>query len=330
MLKLNSTMKYIIPVLVIILSLFIFEKTPVYTAPNVWKIMTLGDSLTEGNYPNGINSYRGYLRAKLIANGFTNIDFVGDRSRQAHGDALPLDLNHAGHGGYTIGPDTQRFCPTCETTGLFEHIDSWLRASNPDIILLLIGMNDLVSSQNHPPNYAQTAPDRLEKLVQKIQQLRPNAKILLSSLLKTKTSTEGWFKYDAVNIKARKIGETNPVDNVYFVNLNAVNLVESDFWDNVHLKEGGARKVADGWYSALIPLLGGTLPPGTPVPTRTPTPTRSPTATPTPPSSALVCTGGCYGSQSNCNLNCSIPCARLTPATVIQYGCWSGAYRCCH
>jgi len=153
MLKLNSTMKYIIPVLVIILSLFIFEKTPVYTAPNVWKIMTLGDSLTEGNYPNGINSYRGYLRAKLIANGFTNIDFVGDRSRQAHGDALPLDLNHAGHGGYTIGPDTQRFCPTCETTGLFEHIDSWLRASNPDIILLLIGMNDLVSSQNHPPNY---------------------------------------------------------------------------------------------------------------------------------------------------------------------------------
>jgi len=324
-------MKFIVPVLVIILALFILEKTPVYTAPNIWKIMTLGDSLTEGNYPKGINSYRGYLRNKLIANGFTNIDFVGDRSRQAHGDAVPLDLNHAGHGGYTIGPDTQRFCPTCETTGLFEHIDQWLRVSNPDIILLLIGMNDLVSAEKHPSNYAQTAPDRLEKLVQKIQQLRPSTKILISSLLKTRFSTEGWQKYDAINIRAKKIGNTSSADNVFFVDLHTIDFVNSDFWDDVHLKEGGARKVADGWYTALVPFLGGTAPPATPsstrAPTRTPTPTRRPTVTPTP--SALSCTGGCYSNQTNCNLNCSIPCTRLTQSTIVQQGCWSGAYRCC-
>ena len=104
----------------------------VLAEPAIWRIMPLGDSLTEGNYPGGIHSYRGYLRAKLIANDYTNIDFVGDRSKQAHGDVFPFDLEHSGHGGYTIGPDTYRLCPTCETTGLYEHIDRWLEIANPD------------------------------------------------------------------------------------------------------------------------------------------------------------------------------------------------------
>ncbi len=233
------------------------------------RIMPLGDSLTEGNYPNQIHSYRGYLRAKLLANGYTNIDFVGDRLKQAHGDASPLDLNHAGHGGYTIGPDTYRFCDTCETTGLYEHIAAWLAVSNPDIILLLIGMNDLVAADNHPPNYAQTAPDRLEQLVERIQCLQPNATILLSSLLETRESTEGWYKYDAVNLRAASIGNADAHDNVLFVDLNAIELEDEDFSDNVHLVESGARKVANGWYDALAPLLAPLLPTPTPAPTAT-------------------------------------------------------------
>lgn len=230
------------------------------------RIMPLGDSLTEGNYPNQIHSYRGYLRARLLANGYTNIDFVGDRPRQAHGDALPIDPDQSGHGGYTIGPDTYRFCDTCETTGLYEHIAAWLAVSNPDIVLLLIGMNDLVAADNHPPNYAQTAPDRLEQLVARIQSLQPNATILLSSLLETRESTEGWYKYDAVNLRAAAIGNADVDDNVLFVDLNAVELEDEDYFDNVHLVESGARKVADGWYCALAPL----LPAPTPTPTATP------------------------------------------------------------
>jgi len=201
----------------------------------VYRIMPLGDSLTEGNYPGGIHSYRGYLRSKLLANGYTNIDLVGDRSKQAHGDALPLDLDHAGHGGYTIGPDTQRFCPTCETTGLYEHIAGWLAVSDPDIILLLIGINDLVASQNHPPNYAQTAPDRLEALVERIETLAPDAIILLSSLLQVRTGSEDWFKYLALNSRAASIGNASSSDKVYFVDLNAIELEDGDYWDDVHL-----------------------------------------------------------------------------------------------
>lgn len=323
-------MKFLILIIITTAIIFLTPKKSVISVPLVvWKIMPLGDSLTEGNYPGGINSYRGYLRAKLITNGYTNIDFVGDRSKQAHGDTTPLDLNHGGHGGYTIGPDTQRFCPTCETTGLYEHIDRWLAVSNPDIILLLVGMNDLVASQNHPVNYAQTAPDRLEKLVQKIHQLRPNAKILLSSLLKTKISTEGWQKYDAINNRAKNIGNASFADNIYFIDLHAIDFTESDYFDNVHLKGSGARKVADGWYRALIPFLGGAATP-TPAITSSPTPTitMAPTNTPTP--LTLTCTGGCYSSETNCRANCSVSCTRLRQSNITQSGCWVGAYRCCY
>ncbi|MBD0260305.1 MAG: hypothetical protein ICV83_31705, partial [Cytophagales bacterium] len=88
--------------------------------PAAMKIMPLGDSKTEGGGGGGQqSSWRGFLRNKLMLDGFT-IDYVGDRSNVADGDGIPTDNDHAGHGGYSIGPDTQRFCTTCETTGLYE------------------------------------------------------------------------------------------------------------------------------------------------------------------------------------------------------------------
>jgi hypothetical protein len=101
------------------------------------RIMPLGNSLTQGDYPNGQHSYRGHLRKKLLDNGYASIDFVGSKSGLCgHGDASPCDGDHAGYGGYTIGPDTQKFCSTCETTGVYEHVINWLNTANPDVILL--------------------------------------------------------------------------------------------------------------------------------------------------------------------------------------------------
>jgi hypothetical protein len=46
--------------------------------------MPLGDSLTSGNYPGRVHSYRGYLETLLREAGY-NFDFVGTQSRLAHG-----------------------------------------------------------------------------------------------------------------------------------------------------------------------------------------------------------------------------------------------------
>jgi len=60
----------------------------------------------------------------------------------------------------------------------------------------------------------------------------------------------------------------------------------------------------------------------------TPTPKPQPTKKP----SGLICTAGCYSSESNCSTNClktkgyNRHCTRLTADDKM---CWSGAYRCC-
>ena len=48
-----------------------WQPRAVAAAPAVYRIMPLGDSLTEGNYPGQIHSYRGYLRARLLTSGYT-------------------------------------------------------------------------------------------------------------------------------------------------------------------------------------------------------------------------------------------------------------------
>jgi len=104
---------------------------------------------------------------------------VGPRQNKADGDADP---DHGGHGGYTIGPDTQKFCSSCETTGIYENIDKWFAAADPDIVLLALGVNDFFNAANHPPDYAATAPQCYQDLVNKILELKPNVKIVVGTV----------------------------------------------------------------------------------------------------------------------------------------------------
>lgn len=217
----------------------------------VWQIMPLGDSHTEGNYPNGHHSYRGYLRKMLLESGY-QVDFVGDRSQQAHGDLNPPDFDHAGHGGFTIGPDQSRFCSSCDTANIYDHLEEYL-AEDPEVILLLIGINDMFPNDNRPVD-PQAADEKLAGLVKRILEIKPDVKILISSLLQVKW-TDGWSAYNDVNRKARMIGEEASNDQVYFVDLHSIELQDEDFQDAIHLGEKGARKIAAGWFKALVPIL---------------------------------------------------------------------------
>jgi lysophospholipase L1-like esterase len=240
------------------ISVLLMACTSSTVSPNPSKavrIMPLGDSLTEGQYPDGYHSYRGYLRKMLLDKGY-NAEFVGDQNGQAHGDANPPALEHSGHGGYTIGPDTRTFYSGGETVGLFEHIEAWLGKANPDVILLLIGINDMFSPETHPKDYAKTAPERLEALVKRVQSLRPNAKILLASLLRvTWTDGSNWPEYSALNTKIRSLVTLSATDAIELVDLNSIKFAKEDYFDALHLNGLGAQKVASAWLERLEPLL---------------------------------------------------------------------------
>ena len=228
-----------------------------------WRIMPLGDSLTSGNYPGRVHSYRGYLEGLLRKAGY-HFDFVGTQSRMAH---YGTDLDHEGHSGYTIGPDLARFCEECETANLYDHLEAYLQ-TKPDIILLMIGINDLLPLDVRPVK-PEDAPGKLAGLVRRIQELRPGVYIFLASLAPVNYRDEmQWPAFQAVNQSAEVIAEGDAKDRIYFVDVNQILEqtldTEIDFADGIHLAEGGARKLALAWFDAL--RTSGILEPAPPEP----------------------------------------------------------------
>jgi lysophospholipase L1-like esterase len=218
------------------------------TNSKVWRIMPVGDSLTEGSGASGPQSYRGHLFNMLKRNGY-KVHFVGYRSKTT---MVGGDPDHGAYGGYTIGPDDRSFCPGCGKANIYDNLDKIL-AYDADVILLLIGINDLLPSK-HGYVAPTDAPQKLEQLVKTISQRKPNAKIIVSSMLKVGW-TDTWPEYAALNAKAQEIGKRSGSDKIYFVNLNNINLKENEFTDKLHLTNDGAKKVAQGWYKALRPLI---------------------------------------------------------------------------
>lgn len=236
-------------------TLFSTAPLPTQTAQPVaarpWRIMPLGDSLTSGTYPGRVHSYRGYLETLLREAGYS-IDFVGTQSRLAHAGSDP---EHEGHSGYSIGPDLARFCDECETANLYDHLTTYLQ-SKPDVILLLIGINDLLPLDVRPVRPAD-APDKLANLVHRIQQLSPDTTIFVASLAPISYMDSNDLPYyNEINQMAERLGNRHAYDKLYFVDLNqdmgAVIDLGLDFADGVHLAEGGARKMAQVWFEALV------------------------------------------------------------------------------
>ncbi|WP_338869014.1 Ig-like domain-containing protein [Spirosoma sp. SC4-14] len=239
---------------------------PDFSPAQTFKIMPLGDSKTEGGGGgNTQNSWRGYLRTRLIRNGY-KLDYVGDRQNYAEGDTIPNDKDHAGHGGYTIGPDTQTFCSTCETTGLYEHIQDYLPQANPDIVLLAIGINDMFGADAHPPGYMASAPQRYQDLVNKILQLKPGVRLILGTIEPVKWD-KNWGSnpsdksLGALNAKIREIANASDTDNIYLADIYQKMYATwdpGDYFDDLHLSKQGATKDANAWFDALVPILNNT------------------------------------------------------------------------
>ncbi len=217
--------------------------------PGPLRIMPLGDSLTGGGNTGASHTYRGYLEALLREAGYA-FDFVGTQSGLAYGGSDP---DHEGHGSFTIGPDDIR--SRGQPVSLYAYLEDYLRAG-PDVILLLIGINDLYAGEISP-GAPQLAAGRLVGLVERIQALRPGVTIFVASLAPASrydVSTRVEFK--AVNAAAQALGEADPDDAVYFVDLYG-RLAPgwdpaADLIDGVHFSERGARKVAQVWFEALV------------------------------------------------------------------------------
>ncbi|MEO0686179.1 MAG: carbohydrate-binding protein, partial [Cyanobacteria bacterium J06649_11] len=109
------------------------------------KIMPLGDSNTEGWGSWDLGAYRDDLW-QLFEKDNHNVDFVGPHA-SGSGD---FDKDNAGWSGWKIGE-------------IDSAVDGWLNDAQPDVVLLMIGTNDILRDDN-----ISQAPSRLNQLIDNI------------------------------------------------------------------------------------------------------------------------------------------------------------------
>ncbi|WP_102126791.1 RICIN domain-containing protein [Deinococcus planocerae] len=195
-------------------------------APTVTRrVMPLGDSITDGyNIPGG---YRPELFQKLTAAALST-DFVGSLR-----NGNLTDRDHEGHSGWRIDEISAR-------------VDGWVDAYQPEVILLMIGTNDMI--QNYD---VARAPARLGALLDKINARRPAATVLVASIPPMSDATRN-NRARTYNAAIPNLVQTRAAAGrkVRFVDAYP-QLTLSDLADGVHPNAAGYSKLANVWMNAL-------------------------------------------------------------------------------
>ena len=193
--------------------------------------MPLGNSITDGyNVPGG---YRINL-SKQLTNEGVNFEFVGSMK---NGPESLSSKNHEGHSGWRIEQINQL-------------VKRWLKKGQPEIILLMIGTNDL--AQNY---LVETAPERLNKLISDIFNKLPEVQILVASIppIDEPIINKKVQDYNSA-IKVIVLNRKKQGDRLEFVDIYS-GLIMEDLADGVHPNIQGHNKIAQIWETALINLL---------------------------------------------------------------------------
>ena len=302
------------------------------------KIMAVGDSITDGYWEQG--AYRKYLYRDLNANGITNIDMVGPKgSNEEQYDSFSYDGNYAGYSGYAI----QYITGTETRQGIYETLKdgNLLETYQPDLVLLQIGTNDILSAYNDG------IADRLEHLVDYIASYLPeDGRLFIASIPDIDVATVySWFwaygsEYYGVDpaVFAEKIqayidtynasiqqlvaAKQSAGMSIQFCDINAVVDLTTDLYDGVHPNEAGYENMGKCWAETLTAYFNGSdVPPvstTTTAATTTTTTTTSATATDltsTEPTTTETTTTTKTTTESTSTLPTTTPAASTTSTT---------------
>ena len=217
------------------------------------KVMTMGDSITDGFWLEG--GYRVFLCNKLEENGLSQyVDFVGSNH-----SGKCYDNEHEGYTAYAIEKFSVRGVGS--RSGIAGFAPDKIEEFRPDVMTLMIGTNDILSQYE-----LDKAGDRLEALVDScFEKLPEGAKLYLASLPdmdandntyinKKKFTPESIDEMVAsYNDKVKALVEKKKGEgkNIEFSDVHSV-LTKADLYDGVHPSEEGYKKLADYWYDIIV------------------------------------------------------------------------------
>lgn len=240
------------------------------------KIMALGDSITDGYF--GADGYRKYLYHELETMGYS-IDMVGAKSGGStytglNGESFSYDGDHSGYSGYTI----EDISGTETRSGILQVIQStdMVKSCDPDIVLLQIGTNDILSAYNDG------IIDRLENLIDVILEDMTEQSILYVATIPyfDAVTINDWLwaygdlKWSNTEEDFAEIVEgyidsyNNDIENLVFnlqtenkpvklADINSVINISTDLQDGIHPNENGYEKMGKYWANLLSDELSG-------------------------------------------------------------------------
>ena len=215
------------------------------------RIMPLGDSLTRGL--NGVGNVPGGYRT-LLYNELTTdsgwfqtngVDFVGTANDNPDPANLP-DPDHEGHGGQRIDQ---------AQAGIL----SWLAATNPAIVLMHLGTNDVAQDYS-----LAAAPSRLDTLISTIATNYPATHVVVAQII---ASTDGGENTQIQSFNSalpgivtaqQAAGHLVTLLDMYSV-ISPANMV-----DMYHPGKAGYDQMATAWFGAVEALGNVDNPPDPP------------------------------------------------------------------
>jgi lysophospholipase L1-like esterase len=219
------------------------------------KILPLGDSITEGCCTAPEGGYRIELFTKAV-NSKQNITFVG--GTLSIGDAKPngpttvagqtFPQGNEGNGGYTIASPSSKGGIAGAIT------DQSCSTYKPDIVLLMIGTNDILQNID-----LGNAPTRLGSLMDEIMTDAPSALLVVSSIPPccNDTTVQAYNATIPDMVKTR----AQAGKHVLFVDAHAAFVKDANYTadyissDGLHPSANGYAVIGDLFYGAISPYL---------------------------------------------------------------------------
>ena len=209
------------------------------------RIMLIGGRITEGK--NAAGACRRYLDGMLRRKGRL-IDFVG--SRKKHND------NQTPPAGYQYDPDHEGHWGK-NSQWLAENIAGLLAGRTPDVAVINIGAEDIVSGSGDAEALTGRVVENIGKVINTLRSKNKTVKIVLANVIPARG------KADEINVLNRKISgcaKANSTDQspVVLADLHTGFKVSSDLGaDGVLPNPTGAEKMAKIFADAINTVLGG-------------------------------------------------------------------------
>lgn len=218
------------------------------------RIMLVGDSITEGCCDGLHLGYRYFLWEELKRNGHgPHVEFLGTQS----GLRNPL-------GNDSVRPDIKQLYPRYDEfvreadrhegysgamiRDVWGPIEEIFFRQRPDVVVLLLGINDLVRTKYDPRRSQRTGKEMMD-FPDKLLKYSPHGTVLFCSLVPTRSPPPDFTKFNQmVQGVAEKWG-------LPYVDLTQGYDPFKDNFDELHPDWAGERKIAERIYDSLIQFL---------------------------------------------------------------------------